>query len=208
MNADGGDGGQSAGRERGLNPNVVWQAGKVAREQRPHRGGTLWITGLSGSGKSSVAIELERRLVALGRPAYLMDGDNLRHGLNSDLGFGDDDRRENIRRTAEVAALFADSGSVAIVSLISPFAAERQRAREIHDERALPFYEIFLDTSLQECERRDPKGLYARARRGEISHFTGIDSPYERPEKPDVVIRPTDGLPAETAAAVLEQLGL
>lgn len=188
--------------------NVVWQTTKVTREQRPHRGATLWLTGLSGSGKSALAVEIERRLVAEGRPAYLMDGDNLRHGLNSDLGFGDDERRENIRRTSEVASLFADSGAIAIVSLISPFAAERQRAREIHSERGLQFHEIFIDTPLAECERRDPKGLYAKARRGEITQFTGIDSPYERPRDPDAVVTPADGTPAEVAEVIVRNLGL
>ncbi len=188
--------------------HIVWQTTKVGREHRPYAGATVWLTGLSGSGKSSLAMELERRFVAEGRPAYLMDGDNLRHGLNSDLGFGDDDRRENIRRTAEVAALFADSGSIAIVSLISPFGDERTRAREIHAERGLPFFEIFVDTPLDECERRDPKGLYAKARRGEISQFTGIDSPYERPEHADLVVTPADGSPSEAADAVLRNLGL
>ncbi|MBD0021780.1 adenylyl-sulfate kinase [Gordonia pseudamarae] len=188
--------------------NIVWQSSKVLRSQRPHQGATLWLTGLSGSGKSSLAIELERSLVAGGHPAYLMDGDNLRHGLNSDLGFSDDDRRENIRRTSEVAALFADSGAIAIVGLISPFSSERQRAREIHAERGLSFHEIFLDTPLTECERRDPKGLYARARRGEIPHFTGIDSPYERPQHADIVVTPADGTPTEVAEAILRRLGL
>ncbi|GAB89726.1 adenylyl-sulfate kinase [Gordonia rhizosphera] len=188
--------------------HVVWQTTKVTREQRTHQGATLWLTGLSGSGKSSLAVELERRFVAEGRPAYLMDGDNLRHGLNADLGFSDDDRRENIRRTAEVAALFADSGAVAIVSLISPFADERRRARDIHTERGLPFHEIFLDTPLDVCEDRDPKGLYAKARRGEISQFTGIDSPYERPLHADIVVTPADGSPAEVAEAVIRNLGL
>ncbi|GAC68436.1 adenylyl-sulfate kinase [Gordonia soli] len=188
--------------------HVVWQSTKVAREHRPHRGATIWLTGLSGSGKSSVAVELERRLVAEGRPAYLMDGDNLRHGLNSDLGFSDDDRRENIRRTSEVAALFADSGAVAIVSLISPFDDERRRAREIHAERDLGFHQIFVDTPMEECERRDPKGLYAKARRGEISRFTGIDSPYERPTDADIVVTPADGTPSEVAEAILRDLGL
>ncbi len=192
----------------GGDTNVVWQSSKVSREQRAHRGATIWITGLSASGKSSLAVEIESCLVAQGRTAYLMDGDNLRHGLNSDLGFGDDDRRENIRRTAEVAALFADSGAVAIVSLISPFASERQRAREIHDERGLPFFEVFVDTPIEECQRRDPKGLYARARRGEISQFTGIDSPYERPDNADIVVTPADGSPAEVAESVLRKLGL
>ena len=188
--------------------HIVWQTTKVGRAQRPWQGMTIWLTGLSGSGKSSLAMELERRFVAEGRPAYLMDGDNLRHGLNSDLGFGDDDRRENIRRTSEVAALFADSGAVAIVSLISPFAQERERAKEIHAERALPFYEVFVDTPLGECERRDPKGLYARARRGEISQFTGVDSPYERPAHADLVITPEDGSPTEAADTMFRNLGL
>jgi bifunctional enzyme CysN/CysC len=191
-----------------MDSHVVWQTTKVARDQRAHQGATIWLTGLSGSGKSSLATELERRLVAEGRPAYLMDGDNLRHGLNADLGFSDDDRRENIRRTSEVAALFADSGAVAIVSLISPFAEERQRAREIHAERRLPFFEIFIDTPLDLCEQRDPKGLYAKARRGEISQFTGIDSPYERPQNADIVVSPSDGSPAEVADSVIRNLGL
>ncbi|MFC0314562.1 adenylyl-sulfate kinase [Gordonia phosphorivorans] len=188
--------------------NVVWQDTKVTREQRAYRGATIWMTGLSGSGKSSLAIELERRLVASGQPAYLLDGDNLRHGLNADLGFSDDDRRENIRRTAEVAALFADSGAVVLVSLISPFEQERQRAREIHEAKGLPFHEVFLDTPLAECEARDAKGLYAKARAGEITQFTGIDSPYERPENADIVVTPADGTPADTAAAILRNLGL
>ena len=123
-------------------------------------------------------------------------------------GVCDDDRRENIRRTSEVASLFADSGAVAIVSLISPFAAERQRAREIHAERGLPFFEIFIDTPLAECERRDPKGLYAKARRGEITQFTGIDSPYERPLTPEAVVMPADGTPAEVAEVIMRNLGL
>ncbi len=172
----------------GKEPAVRWHSSTVTRDQRATRGATIWLTGLSASGKSSIAVELERSLVAEGRPAYLMDGDNLRHGLNSDLGFGDDDRRENMRRTAEVAALFADSGVVAVVSLISPFAAERRRAKEIHAERGLPFYEIFVDTPLDVCESRDPKGLYAKARRGEIAAFTGINSPYERPAEADLVV--------------------
>ncbi|WOC12855.1 adenylyl-sulfate kinase [Gordonia sp. MP11Mi] len=188
--------------------NVVWEAGKVTREHRAYRGATIWLTGLSGSGKSTIATELERRLVAEGRPAYLLDGDNLRHGLNADLGFSDDDRRENIRRTAEVASLFADSGAVSLVSLISPFAAERQRAREIHAARDLPFFEVFVDTPLDSCEARDPKGLYAKARAGEIVQFTGIDSPYERPVTPEFVIRPSDGAPADIAEMILQRLGM
>ncbi|GAA2055013.1 adenylyl-sulfate kinase [Williamsia deligens] len=187
---------------------IVWHGSKVTPDQRPYPGATIWLTGLSGSGKSSLAVELERRLVASGRPAYLMDGDNLRHGLNADLGFGDADRRENIRRTGEVAALFADSGAVAIVSLISPFAAERQRARDIHGARGLTFHEVFVDTPLEECERRDPKGLYARARRGEVRNFTGIDSAYERPTAADLVVTPEDGSPGDVADAIIRDLGL
>lgn len=188
--------------------NVVWQQMSVTRQDRPHRGATVWFTGLSGSGKSTIAAEIERSLVARGRPAYVMDGDNLRHGLNSDLGFSDDDRRENIRRTAEVAALMADAGTVVLVSLISPFISERARAREVHDEQGLPFYEVFVDTPIEQCEQRDVKGLYARARRGEIRSFTGIDSPYEAPEKPEVHVVPGDGGPAVVAEEIIEQLGL
>ncbi|MGW4479445.1 adenylyl-sulfate kinase [Rhodococcus triatomae] len=190
------------------NSNVVWQNTEVTRENRSHPGATVWLTGLSGSGKSSVAVELERRLVASGRPAYLIDGDNLRHGLNSDVGFSDDDRHENIRRTSEVAALFADAGVVAIVSLISPFAEDRLRARQIHEQKGLPFSEVFVDTPLAVCEERDPKGLYAKARNGEISQFTGVDSPYERPSEADVVLTPAQGSPADMAEAVIRELEL
>lgn len=186
---------------------IVWHGSAVSRTERAHQGATIWLTGLSASGKSSIAVELERRLVAAGRPAYLLDGDNLRHGLNADLGFSDDDRKENIRRVAEVAAMFADSGAVAIVSLISPFAADREQARTVHGERGLPFHEIFVDTPLAECERRDPKGLYARARAGEIRQFTGIDSPYEAPTRPELVITPDHGAPAEVADLIVRTLG-
>ncbi|SFW77611.1 adenylyl-sulfate kinase [Amycolatopsis australiensis] len=179
---------------------VVWHTAAVRREDRPTRGATVWLTGLSASGKSSVAVELERRLVAAGRPAYLLDGDNLRHGLNAGLGFGPRDRAENVRRVAEVARLFADAGVVAIASLISPYEADRARARRIHD--GLPFVEVFVDTPLEVCEERDPKGMYAKARSGEIRGFTGIDAPYERPSSPDLVLRPSDGDPATMAAAI------
>ncbi|MEG8177995.1 adenylyl-sulfate kinase [Nocardia terpenica] len=201
-------------RDRGSRPvarassNVVWHGSAVARSERPHAGATVWLTGLSGSGKSTIATELERLLVVSGRPAYLLDGDNLRHGLTADLGFGDDDRRENIRRVAEVAALFADAGVLAIVSLISPFAAERDRARTAHADRGLPFHEVFVDTPLAVCESRDPKGLYARARAGLLPQFTGIDSPYERPEHPDLIVTPEHGTPAEIAAHIRRALGL
>lgn len=144
-------------------------------------GATVWLTGLSASGKSTIAVELERQLVAAGRPAYLLDGDNLRHGLNADLGFGDDDRRENIRRVAEVASLFADAGVVAIVSLISPFAAQRDQARQVHADKGLPFGEVFVDTPLRVCESRDPKGLYARARAGKCETSPASTRPTNGP---------------------------
>ncbi|MFC6010509.1 adenylyl-sulfate kinase [Nocardia lasii] len=185
---------------------VVWHRSAVSRTERGHAGRTVWLTGLSGSGKSTVAVELERQLVAAGRPAYLLDGDNLRHGLNAGLGFSPADRDENVRRVAEVAALFADSGAVAIVSVISPFAAQRAAARATH--RDLPFHEVFVDTPLAECERRDAKGLYARARAGQLPGFTGIDSPYERPERAELVITPELGSPAEVAAHILRELGI
>ena len=146
------------------------------------------MTGLSGSGKSTLAVALEAELVGRGRVAYLLDGDNLRHGLNGDLGFGADDRAENIRRVGHVAALMADAGVVAIASLISPFRVDRSAVAAIHQAVRLPFIEVFVNTPLEECERRDPKGLYAKARAGLLHDFTGIDSPYEEPENPDLVI--------------------
>ncbi|MGZ4586292.1 MAG: adenylyl-sulfate kinase [Mycobacteriaceae bacterium] len=185
---------------------VVWHAGGVSRTDRSTRGVTVWITGLSGSGKSSVAVELERRLVASGRAAYLLDGDNLRHGLNSDLGFSAADRTENVRRVAEVAKLLADAGVIAVASLISPFREDRAKARAAHETAGLPFVEVFIATPLAVCEERDPKGMYAKARAGEITGFTGVDSPYEAPKSPDLLLRPEDGDPVAMAAAILELL--
>jgi bifunctional enzyme CysN/CysC len=150
------------------------------------RGATVWLTGLSASGKSTIAAALEERIARAGQPAYLLDGDNLRHGLNGDLGFAPGDRGENVRRVAHVARLFADAGTIAIVSLISPYVCDRQTAREIHEEGELDFLEVYVNTTLAECEHRDPKGLYARAREGEIKGFTGVDAPYEVPVRPDV----------------------
>jgi bifunctional enzyme CysN/CysC len=179
--------------------NIHWQALDVNRKARSQLKGqkacVLWFTGLSGAGKSTIANLVEKRLHALGRHTYLLDGDNVRHGLNKDLGFTDADRVENIRRVAEVAKLMVDSGLIVLVSFISPFRSERRMARELleHGE----FIEIFVDTSLEDAERRDPKGLYKKARRGELKHFTGIDSAYERPENPELVL--------DTSAATAEQ---
>jgi adenylyl-sulfate kinase len=186
--------------------NVTWHHGGVSREGRPFTGATVWLTGLSGSGKSTVAVEVERLLVAEGRPAYILDGDNLRHGLNADLGFSPADRTENIRRVGEVARLMADAGVVALVPVISPYRADRDRARAIHDDAEVPFLEVFVDTPLDVCESRDPKGLYAKARAGEITGFTGVDAPYEAPPAPDLRLTPADGDPTSQAAAVLATL--
>jgi bifunctional enzyme CysN/CysC len=172
-------------------PNVVWQKG-TDREQRwaalGHGGATVWMTGLPGSGKSTIAGGVEAALLESGRSVYILDGDNLRHGLNGDLGFSAEDRAENVRRTAEVSALLADAGVVVLVALVSPYRADRDAARAVHDARGLPFVEVHVATSLEECERRDPKGLYARARAGEITGLTGVDDPYEPPVAADVVV--------------------
>ncbi len=186
--------------------NLTWHAGEVERDDRPFAGATVWLTGLSGSGKSTVAVALERLLITAGRPAYRLDGDNLRHGLNADLGFSEADRTENVRRVGEVARLLAEAGVVAIVPLISPYRAGRDHARAIHAEAGLSFVEVFVDTPIAECERRDPKGLYAKARAGEITGFTGIDDPYEAPSAPELVLSPADGSPVEQAARVLAVL--
>jgi bifunctional enzyme CysN/CysC len=186
--------------------HIVWHSGAVRREDRAGQGATVWLTGLSGSGKSSIGVELERRLVASGRPAYLLDGDNLRHGLNRDLGFSAADRAENVRRVGEVAKLLADAGLIAIVSLVSPYRADRAAVRSSHEDSGLPFLEVFVDTPLEICEQRDPKGMYAKARAGEITGFTGIDDPYEAPLSPDLLLRPSDGDVSALTALVLERL--
>lgn len=190
--------------------NITWHHSDLSREQRWSalgvQGATVWLTGLSGSGKSTVAVELEAQLIRAGRLAYLLDGDNIRHGLNSDLGFSDEDRAENVRRNGEVARLMADAGLVAIVPVISPFREGRDRVRQMHEVAGLTFIEVFLDTPLGECEQRDPKGLYAKARSGELSGMTGIDSPYEPPTNPELVLKPTDGSPEELATLVFSFL--
>ncbi|GAA4383001.1 hypothetical protein GCM10023147_01540 [Tsukamurella soli] len=169
-------------------------------------GATIWITGLSGSGKSTVAAAVNRLLADSGRAAYLLDGDTLRTGLCSDLGFDKESRTENVRRVGEVARLFAAAGVVAVVSLISPYASDRARVRAAHRRAGLPFVEVFVDTPLARCEERDPKGLYARARAGELPRFTGVDDPYEVPLNAEVVLHPGDGAPEDMAQLVVAAL--
>ncbi len=190
--------------------NVTWHPSSGTREERwealGQRGAVVWFTGLSGSGKSTVAVEVEAQLVAARQIAVLLDGDNLRHGLNADLGFSDDDRNENIRRVGEVALLFAEAGAVALVPVISPFRKSRNAVRHLVERNGLHFVEVFVDTPLDVCEERDPKGLYVKARAGEISNFTGIDSPYEAPLSPELTLTPADGDPAAQAARVVAAL--
>jgi len=186
--------------------HIVWHGTSVSREEHVTTGMTVWLTGLSASARSSIAAELERRLVAAGKPVYVLDGHNVRHGLNSDLGFNAADQRENVRRVGEVAKLMANAGITTIVSLISPYRADRDRVRAIHTDAGLPFYEVFVDTPLPVCEAHDPKGRYAKARAGEITGFTGVDRPYEAPRCPDLLLRPSDGEVAAQAAAVLKMV--
>lgn len=190
--------------------NVKWQALEISKKarslQKLQRAQCIWLTGLSGSGKSTIANLLEKRLHADGRHTYLLDGDNLRHGLNRDLGFTEADRVENIRRVAEVAKLMVDAGLVVIVSFISPFRSERDMARTLFEPDE--FTEVFVDTPLEECERRDVKGLYAKARKGEIKNFTGIDSPYQPPVNPEVRLSTMGLTPAESVVVLLRQLSV
>ena len=188
-------------------PNTVRHQSLVTATDRSSRGRTVWFTGLSGSGKSSVAMLVEQKLIEKGIPAYVLDGDNLRHGLNADLGFSMADRAENLRRLAHVAALLADCGHLVLVPAISPLAEHRELARKIHADNGFDFVEVFCDTPLADCESRDPKGLYAKARAGEITHFTGIDSPYQRPKNPDLRLTP-DRTPDEQAQRVIDLLEL
>lgn len=188
-------------------PNTVRHKSLVTAEDRAGRGKTVWLTGLSGAGKSSVAVLVEKKLLEKGVPAYVLDGDNLRHGLNADLGFSMADRAENLRRLAHVATLLADSGQVVLVPAISPLTEHRDMARQVHADAGFPFFEVFCDTPIEECERRDPKGLYAKARAGEITHFTGVDSPYQRPKNPDLRLIPEHTLD-EMAQSVIDLLEL
>lgn len=175
---------------RSATPNTVPHRSVVTTKDRLTKGCTLWFTGLSGSGKSSVAVLVEQKLIESGSPAYILDGDNLRHGLNADLGFSMADRSENLRRLAHIATLMADAGLTVLVPAISPLEEHRDMARKVHLDNGVEFFEIFVDTPIGLCEERDPKGLYAKARAGEITHFTGIDSPYQRPKAPDVRLTP------------------
>jgi adenylylsulfate kinase len=174
--------------------------------QNGHRGAVVWLTGLSGAGKSTIAQALEAELFARGMHTYVLDGDNIRHGLNSNLGFSPQDRVENIRRVGEVAKLMADAGAVAITAFISPYRVDRRRAREIALEANVDFVEVFVDAPLDVCEERDPKQLYKKARAGEIRDFTGIDAPYESPEDPEITVRTDQQNVDESVAAILQQL--
>jgi adenylylsulfate kinase len=186
--------------------NVVWHEGHVSREQREallrQKGCTIWLTGLPSAGKSTIAFSLEHLLVQRGHLAYVLDGDNIRHGLNKNLGFSAEDRAENIRRIGEVAKLFADAGAIVLTSFVSPYRQDRDLVRALHAEAGLPFVEVFIDTPVAECEKRDPKGLYAKARAGQIKGFTGVDDPYEPPLKPELVLKSAD-VPLEECVARL-----
>ena len=188
--------------------NVHWQALDVNKEARAGLKGqkpcVLWFTGLSGSGKSTIANLVEKQLLRAGRHTYLLDGDNVRHGLNRDLGFTDADRVENIRRVAEAAKLFVDAGLIVLVSFISPFRSERRMAREL--VKGDEFVEIFVDTPLEVCMSRDPKGLYKRAEAGQIKNFTGIDFPYEPPEKPEIHVKTVDFEPEAAADLIIARM--
>jgi adenylylsulfate kinase len=190
--------------------NITWHEGHVGREERAkllgQKGATLWFTGLSGSGKSTIAYTLEHALVQRGRLAYVLDGDNIRHGLNKNLGFSAADREENIRRIGEVAKLFADCGVLTMTSFISPYRADRDKVRALHVEGKLPFIEVFVNTPIETCEQRDPKGLYKKARAGQLKGFTGIDDPYEAPLQPELTLDATNTSPQQATVLLIEYL--
>jgi bifunctional enzyme CysN/CysC len=203
-------GGVYTDRSVAKSKNIFWTEGKITAHARAvrsgHRGAVIWLTGLSGAGKSTIAQALERELFQRAMHTYVLDGDNIRHGLNSNLGFAPDDRVENIRRVSEVAKLMADSGTVVITAFISPYRMDRSRAREIALESNAEFIEVFVDAPLAVCEARDPKNLYKKARAGQIREFTGIDAPYEAPEDPEIVVRTDRQSVDESVATILEQL--
>jgi len=192
-------------------PEVVWSPGSLGRGERWRalgvRGATVWLTGLSGSGKSTLAVALEKRLVEQGRPAFRLDGDNVRFGLNRDLGFDRAGRDENVRRVAEVAHLFAEAGLIAIVALISPYAEARDQARRLHQDDGIRFTEVYLSSSVAVCAGRDPKGLYARAEQGSLSSLSGVDDPYEVPSAPDLVVEPETAV-EESVGRIIDALDL
>mmetsp|Transcript_12050 Transcript_12050/g.20587 ORF Transcript_12050/g.20587 Transcript_12050/m.20587 type:complete len:206 (+) Transcript_12050:109-726(+) len=190
--------------------NVVWHEGEITREDR-HKllgqyGCTIWLTGLSGSGKSTIAVELEKTLTVKGKLCYRLDGDNIRHGLNKNLGFTPEDRVENIRRIGEVAKLMGDLGCIATTAFISPYAADRLIVRKLHDEAKLQFIEVHVDCPLSVAEGRDPKGLYKKARAGLIKHFTGIDDPYEAPSEPEIYLDTSKNTVEECVAIIIAYL--
>jgi bifunctional enzyme CysN/CysC len=203
-------GGVYTDRRVAKSQNIFWSEGKITAQERAvrggHRGAVVWFTGLSGAGKSTIAQALERELFNRAMHTYVLDGDNVRHGLNSNLGFSPEDRVENIRRVSEVAKLMADAGAVVITAFISPYRMERRRAREIALESNAEFIEVFIDAPLEVCETRDPKNLYKKARAGEIREFTGIDAPYEAPEDAEIVVRTDRQSVDESVAMILEQL--
>ncbi|TPX36001.1 adenylyl-sulfate kinase [Synchytrium microbalum] len=190
--------------------NIVWHDGAFTRPEREalakQKGLTVWFTGLSASGKSTIASALEQHLLVLGLRAYRLDGDNIRFGLNKDLGFSPEDRVENIRRIGEVAKLFADSATISLTSFISPYKADRELARKLHDAAGLPFVEVYVDVPIEVAETRDPKGLYKKARAGLIKEFTGIDAPYEAPESPEIHLRADQVSVEEAVQIVFEYL--
>ncbi|MGB5165609.1 MAG: adenylyl-sulfate kinase [Woeseiaceae bacterium] len=190
--------------------NVTWQDGEVSREDRfsilRQRGATIWFTGLSGSGKSTIAVALERALFNIGKLSYRLDGDNVRLGINKNLGFSEEDRKENIRRIGEVAKLFGDAGVISLSSFISPYQDDRDEVRELHKQAGLEFIEVFVDCSLAVAEDRDPKGLYKKARAGEIKNFTGIDDPYEAPPTPEIHLHTDEMTVDEEVGLILQHL--
>src|SRR5436309_13177958 len=190
--------------------NITWHEGHVTREERgallEQKGATIWFTGLSGSGKSTIAFTLEHALVQRGHLAYVLDGDNIRHGLNKNLGFSAADREENIRRIGEVAKLFADAGLVTMTSFISPYRKDRDLVRELHKAGGLPFIEVYVNTPIGTCEQRDPKGLYKKARAGQLKNFTGIDDPYEEPLHPELTLDMTALSPQDATVQLVDYL--